>query len=98
MKPIPLWPVPCAYRLPFSRYKNAGLSHAAEVVATMFEEARPTQWAIREGGMVLTKKGEWEYEPQPSSRTKAFLARSRWGSAEKAIAFAMKHLNNRPVD
>lgn len=35
-------------------------------------------WAITDGGQVLNKSGKWEWEMQPSSRTDAFLARSRF--------------------
>lgn len=42
-------------------------------------------WAIRRmGGSCLNKKGEWEYEPMPSSRTAAFFKRCRWPTAEAA--------------
>lgn len=45
------------------------------------------RWAIREGGAVLSKGGKWEFEPIPSSRTKSFLNRCRFGSAEEALSF-----------
>lgn len=88
--------VPCAYRLPWSRFETAAPWNAVEVVATMFDsKGVPSQWAIREGGCVLTKELEWEIEPIPSSRDNAFLKRARWGSAEEAAAFAMEfHSHN----
>jgi hypothetical protein len=43
-------------------------------------------YAIRQGGCCLNKKGEWEFEPIPSSRTDAFLKRCRWKDFEKAYA------------
>ena len=44
-------------------------------------------WAIRERGYCLNKNGEWEYEPLPSSRTKAFIKFCRWESADAALSF-----------
>ena len=44
-------------------------------------------WAIRERGAVLNKKGQWEFEPIPSSRTSAFFKRCRFKSAEQAVKF-----------
>ena len=45
-------------------------------------------WAVRHQGNCLNKQGEWEYEPQPSSRDEAFFARCRFDSAEAAIQAA----------
>lgn len=42
----------------------------------------PSQWAVSDGGFVLTRTGEWEAEPQPSSRTDEFIARTRFTFAE----------------
>lgn len=45
------------------------------------------KWAIHEGGsFVLSKRGDWVYEPMPSSRTKSFLKRTRFDSIEEAFA------------
>ena len=42
-------------------------------------------WAVRRmGGWCLNKKGGWEYEPMPSSRTAAFFKRCRWPTPEAA--------------
>ena len=43
-------------------------------------------WAIVDHGACLDKEGSWIIEPQPSSRTDAFLARCRFDSAEEALA------------
>lgn len=43
------------------------------------------KWAVRKGSEVLNKKGKWEYEPIPSSRTDKFLERTRFDSLESAI-------------
>ncbi len=43
-------------------------------------------WAIRRGGYVLNRDGQWEHEPLPSSRDDAFLARCRY-----PLADALRH-------
>jgi len=48
------------------------------------------RWAISEMGYVLNKKGRWEMEPIPSSRTDAFYRRCRFDTAEEALAFWRK--------
>jgi hypothetical protein len=83
--------IPSTYRLPWSRFQNATPWMAAELVATHWDKNRPTRWAIRESGSVLAKDGEWEFEPNPSSRTPEFLERTRWGSLEEAATFAAQH-------
>jgi hypothetical protein len=35
-------------------------------------------WAITRGREVMNARGGWEFEPQPSSRSQAFLARTRF--------------------
>jgi hypothetical protein len=49
----------------------------------------PDLWAVRCGADVLSVHGEWEYEPMPSSRDDAFMARCRFLSSGAAIAAAM---------
>lgn len=39
-------------------------------------------WVVTNGGAVLNKDGQWEYEPLPSSRTDEFLARTRFTLSE----------------
>lgn len=51
----------------------------------------PVLWAVTGGfGYVLGKSGRWEFEPQPSSRTDAFIERCRWTSFDEAYAAALK--------
>lgn len=38
----------------------------------------PDLYAVEHGGYVLNTDGEWEYEPQPSSRDDEFKARTRF--------------------
>lgn len=67
---------------------------ASEVV--LLERLQPdgtSLWSVNHHGNVLNKDGEWECEPQPSSRDAGFLARCRFSSVEAAVdAF-----NNRKV-
>lgn len=43
-------------------------------------------WAVRDGGLCLTKTGVWAFEPMPSSRTKSFLKKTRFYTLEDAVA------------
>lgn len=46
-----------------------------------------TKYAITaQPSEVLNRDGHWEWEPQPSSRTDAFLARARFTSFDEALA------------
>lgn len=42
-------------------------------------------WSINERGNCLNNAGDWEYEPIPSSRDDAYLARTRWQTAREAL-------------
>jgi hypothetical protein len=44
------------------------------------------KWAVRQLSHCLNRDGEWEYQPQPSSRDDAFYARCRFDSLEQALA------------
>jgi hypothetical protein len=48
------------------------------------------KWAVCLGGNVLNKEGEWEWEPQPSSRDDDFFKRCRFDSAEEAYQFFLQ--------
>jgi hypothetical protein len=51
----------------------------------------PILWAVTDGNdLCLTRRGHWVWEPQPSSRTEAFIRRCRWTSFEEALAAAEK--------
>lgn len=47
------------------------------------------RWAVYRQGFVLTKGGKWVYEPIPSSRTDAFLKRTRF-DLETALRLARR--------
>jgi hypothetical protein len=69
------------------------VQRAQVAAAHVYVEAREQRdgsnvWAVTSFGDVLNKQGEWEYEPMPSSRTDAFLRRTRWEDRDKAIAAA----------
>ena len=57
-------------------------------------------WAVTEGSgrssVWSEKKGEWEYEPLPSSRSKAFLRRTRY-PLDEALAIAERLANEDSV-
>lgn len=50
-------------------------------------------WAVRNLSYCLNEDGEWEWEPTPSSRDDAFLARTRW-PREEALARARASLRD----
>ena len=60
---------------------NAGQDVTIEAVK---QATCPDLWAVRFMGEVLSKQGEWEYEPLPSSRDDAFLERCRFGTPAEA--------------
>lgn len=62
--------------------RNGGMEIMLCCVANM---KGPDRWAIRKGRYCLTKSGEWEYEPMPSSRDEAFFSRARFKTAEAAL-------------
>jgi hypothetical protein len=43
------------------------------------------KYAVTRDGAVLSKDGEWEYEPTPSSRTDEFIERTRHKSFDEAF-------------
>ena len=44
-------------------------------------------YAVRNMGKCLNKRGAWEHEPLPSSRTDEFLERCRWSDWDQLIEF-----------
>ena len=48
-------------------------------------------WKISDGSSVLTKRGEWIYEPMSTHRDAIFLAQTRWGSLTKAVELWMRY-------
>lgn len=88
--------IPIRYRLPWTHYINGDTLHMfASIDATNFDAiGNPTKWCVREGGSCLNDEGEFEYEPNPSSRDDDFLKRTRFDSAEEAYRLAEKWMKN----
>jgi hypothetical protein len=49
------------------------------------------RYAVRQASAVLSKTGEWEHEPIPSSRDDAFFLRCRFDSWEEAAKAILKY-------
>lgn len=47
-------------------------------------------WAIRWRGRTYNHAGQWEWEPQPSNRTRAWLAANRYQDRDEALTQARK--------
>lgn len=52
-------------------------------------------WGIvrERNGSVLNRNFEWEYQPQPSSRTEDFYRRCRYESVDEAVQHIERYLN-----
>ena len=61
--------------------------------ATKLENGIPTSWAVKDGHFCLSKDHQFEYEPQPSSRTEEWLKQHRFKTAEEAYDFFMDGKN-----
>jgi hypothetical protein len=56
-----------------------------ETVIEMREQYEgPPKWVVKRDGYVMNKKGEFEYEPIPSSRTSKFINATRFKSYDEA--------------
>lgn len=49
------------------------------------QRSGPDKWAINDGGSCLSREGEWEWEPLPSSRDDDFISRCRFDTPEEAL-------------
>lgn len=52
------------------------------------------RYAVRQAGECLSKTGEWEYEPMPSSRDDNFFSRFRFETWEEAAKTVEKFCSN----
>ena len=50
-----------------------------------------TRYAVRQAGACLNKRGQWEFEPMPSSRDDRFLNRCRYDSWRDAARAIVRH-------
>jgi hypothetical protein len=64
--------------------------------AVTIQERGQKSWSICQPGMVMNKRGEWEYEPFPSQRSQDFISRTRWPSPEEAYEFYRRNIPARP--
>jgi hypothetical protein len=48
------------------------------------------KWKITRSGMCLDKAGHWRYEPRVSSRSRGFIAATRWDSFDRTVGAAKK--------
>lgn len=71
---------PCAWNVP--EWPDKISQPTIELVPQM---DGPDRFAVRFRGRCLTRLGEWEIEPMPSSRNDAFLKRCRFDTFEAAI-------------
>jgi hypothetical protein len=71
----------------FGRYCNG-------IQLSMIHGIGVVRWKITDGSGCLNKNGKWEYEPLPSGRTDAFLARCRYSTIEEALTIweTVKHI------
>jgi hypothetical protein len=51
-----------------------------------------TMWAVRDScNQCLDRSGNWDYEPQPSDRTPAYLQRCRFATLQDACDALIKY-------
>lgn len=80
--------LPAALPLVVNEYQLAGggpYDRDDITLKRMPQQKGPDKWAIYNGGSVLNKLGEWQYEPLPSSRTVEYLIHCRFDSAKEAL-------------
>lgn len=65
-----------------------GHSAYSSLLVTVEYRGRGT-WVILNGGYALGHAGEWDYEPQPSSRTDEWLEEYRWDDLQVALDAAV---------
>ena len=85
-----------------SEYRPSNIDANCDIhefrIREMLQMSGPPKWAVRlREHWVWTKHGRWEYQPQPSSRTKAFLRRARYDTlneAMRAAEIAIQHIDD----
>ena len=63
-----------------------GLTASAVRLEEVDQPGGSVRYAIRQGGNCLGSDGQWEWEPQPSSRDAEFMARCRFSTTDEALA------------
>ena len=61
-------------------------------IDTALQLKGPAKFAVRSSSSCLCHDGEWEWEPNPSSRDAEFLARARYDTLAEAFEAAKKFL------
>lgn len=72
------------------RIQNMARARENEIVIQERPSIGGTRWSINPwiaADSCLNRDGEWEYEPQPSSRDDEFYARCRFASLDEAVEF-----------
>lgn len=75
-------PVPCQWWL----VKPAPHDLCGVTVDRMPQRSGPDLYAVHWRSSDLSKSGDWDWRPIPSSRTDEWLAGHRFGSLDEAIA------------
>ena len=75
-------PIPCRWLLEESNPFGEAI---IELVGQM---QGPPLYAVRKRSWCLHRNGTWDYEPQPSSRTDAFLKTHRFATFDQALVAA----------
>lgn len=61
------------------------------VIQRAHQQDGPYKWAVRYLGNVMDHNGEFEYEPNPSDRDEAFIAKYRFATAQEAYDVWARH-------
>jgi hypothetical protein len=72
----------------FRDFDRGGIAPTITLSNSPFYEG--DRYAVRRGGCCLTKRGDWIYEPMPSSRTQAFYKRCRFDTFDAALVALAK--------
>lgn len=59
------------------------------------ERRSNSTWAIARDNQTLNKNFEWDWEPNPSSRTKSYIKNNRYVSKEEALEYLEKYMKNK---
>jgi hypothetical protein len=77
---------PVKYRINNGPQSRVSIIHSDCIEARDYDEAgNVIAWAVVSYDEVLNKSGEWEWEPQPSSRTDEFKKRTRFATTGEAL-------------
>jgi hypothetical protein len=82
--------------LPGVRIESCSIPEAGFDIIRTEQRTGPAKWKVLNGGYCLTKTGDWEWEPLPSSRTDEFIERCRFNSAQEAIDAALNAARKEP--